>query len=85
MKKKINKRLIQSLLSESAFNPNEKTPFSIIVSMSNPDYAELKCLELIAEARSALSSGSLKTYHDKIQQAIGLLALARAQRGSLPS
>lgn len=81
-KKKITKRQIQSLLSESAFSPSEKTPFTIVVQMENPDYAELKAIELITEAR-LWPGGTI--YHDKIQQAIALLALARAQRGTLPS
>lgn len=81
-KKKVTKRQIQSLLSESAFSPSEKTPFSIVVQMEDPDYAELKAVELILEARA--HTGSCY-YNDRIQQAIGLLALARAQRGCLPS
>lgn len=84
-KRKVNKRQIQGLLSESAFSPSEKNPFSIVVEMDDPNYSELKSLELIQEARVAFKGGSLKTYHDKMQQAIGLLALARAQRGAIQS
>lgn len=80
-KQKVTKKAIHGILLESVFSPSEKTPFSAVVAMDDPNYAELKATELISEARESFKAGSLRTYHDKIQQAVGLLALARAQRG----
>lgn len=85
-KKPLTKKKIHSLLLESLFNPNEKTPFSLVIQMNSPDYCELKATELIAEARNGLTRlGSTPEYHNKMEQAIALLALARAQRGTVQS
>jgi hypothetical protein len=84
MKAKVTKKAIHSILLESLFNPNDKSPFSFVVGMNDPGYSERKATELISEAQAAFEAGSLRTYHDKLQQAVGLLALARAQRGPVP-
>jgi hypothetical protein len=81
MKKRVTKKAIHGILLESVFNPSDNSPFSTVVAMDDPNYAELKATELISEARQSFKAGSLRTYHDKLQQAVGLLALARAQRG----
>jgi hypothetical protein len=85
MKSRVTKKQIHSLLLESVFTPSEKTPFSVVVQMDDPGYCELKATELIAEAREAHKAGYVHSYHDKMQQATSLLALARAQRGPAQS
>lgn len=52
--------------------------FSLVVSMNNSEYYELRSLELIQEAQLCAKAGKFLDYHDKIKQAISLLALARA-------
>ncbi len=80
---KITKKAIRETLAESVFNPSEKNPFSVVVALSDPSYAELKAIELITDARAYFKAGAVVTYHDIMQQVIGLLALARVQRGSV--
>ncbi len=80
--RKINKTELKKTINESVFDPNAKTPLSVIVQMDNPQYGELRAIELINEAQVAINTGSLQTYHDKITQAIALLGLARVQRGT---
>jgi hypothetical protein len=83
VERKMTKTDIKGILNESVFDPKSHTPFAI--AMDDPNYAEIKAQELIQEARIAYKEGSLKTYHDKIAQAIASLAFARAKRGKIPS
>lgn len=52
----------------------------LVAGMHNPSYMEMKAVELIMEAGQAVAT-DLVSYHDKLKQAITLLALARAERG----
>jgi hypothetical protein len=60
---------------------------SVIVNQNNPDYFELRAIEMIDEARLSLGVGpekndlQMQQYHLKMTQAISLLGLARASRG----
>lgn len=81
--RKITKTDVKKVLAESAFDPKSHTPFAI--AMDDPNYAEIKAMELIQEGRIAFKEGSSKTYHDKIAQAIACLAFARAKRGKIPT
>lgn len=82
---------LKELLRQSAFDPRADGPFAIVVDVAtaNPRYAEDKAKELIAQAQACLdrktlnpaeATKNLSNYHDFMQQAIGLLALARALR-----
>lgn len=83
MKKRVlSKTLVKEILNESAFEPKERTPFKIVISMENPGYCELKAVELINEAQMASNAEQSEDYHNKITQAIALLALARFYRGA---
>lgn len=62
---------------ESLFDPRTPGPMSIVVELNNPAYCEVKAIELIREAQSHPVD-----YHEKVTQAISLLALARLQRGA---
>lgn len=76
MRKKPGKKQLQKLLAESAFNPDLTGPLKIIADLRNPQYCEIRAIELIQEARLS----DMDHYHDKIKQAISLLVLARAER-----
>jgi hypothetical protein len=80
---KLSKKKIREILLESLFDPRDHTPFSFVVQQGNPIYAETKATELISEARAAYMQGSSRTYHEKMGQAIALLALARSHYGTL--
>lgn len=78
----IGKKAIQKILSESVFNPKDNTPFSVVVNLGDPSYAELRATECISDARFAIKNGNYQMYIDKIGQAISLLAVARALRAN---
>lgn len=59
---------------ESLFIPSEKSPVSVVLKMGNPDYCELKVVELLNE----ITNCNQEQYHIKMAQAISLLAMARA-------
>jgi hypothetical protein len=48
------------------------------IALENPRYAEDRAIELVREAQSAGPGSGF--YHDTINRAIGMLALARAVR-----
>lgn len=91
---RITKKKIQSVLRESDFDPRSvaRTPLTVVVSLDDPGYSEMKAVELIHEARTIQKEvvagyrrdtpESQKEYHDKVTMAISLLALARSQRGT---
>ncbi len=83
---------VKQTLSESAFDPRGKTPMSVVATMNNPGYSEMKAIELIHEATVIGVEGEregskekMDLYHGKMSQAISLLALARLQRGTVQS
>lgn len=72
---------LKKLLDESTFNPKNPGPMSVVVALNDPSYCETKAVELVMEAKKSLTGiPSLFIYHDKLIQAISLLALARAMR-----
>ena len=77
----LTKTLVQQLLKQSVFNPKDKTPFSVVISIASPEYCEMKAIELISEAQISVREAVGSDYHDKITQAISLLTLARFYRG----
>ena len=88
-RKSLGKKLIATVLSESAFQPDDIGPMKIIADLHDPSYDEMRAIELIHEARVVINSDTdcalvreecQKAYHTKMTQAISLLALARAER-----
>ncbi len=75
MAKLISKRKQTQSLNESVIQ-GDKHPLSIIVSLNDPDFMEMRAVELIHEAREA---GPLR-YRETMKQAISLLNLARIMR-----
>ncbi len=76
-----SKTQVSKTLAESLFDPRAKSPMSVVVSFNDPTYCGRKATELIAEAEAAYSQGQVTDYHERVTQAISLLALARLQRG----
>lgn len=70
-----SQRSLRETLMQSVFDPRAPGPMSIIVGLDNPQYGEIKAIELIREAQAHPTD-----YHEKVTQAISLLALARLQR-----
>lgn len=69
----VNITKLRKLLTESLFDPKKKTPMSVVVSMDNPTYCEMKAIELLHEITPQTAQANLK-------QAISLLGLSRALR-----
>ncbi len=81
-KRKITKTLLSSLLSESSFDPKATGPFSVIIEehSKDPVYLENRAKEMVGEAQHAAKANDFVVYHEKMQKAIALIALARAAR-----
>lgn len=54
-KLKVTKKRLQQLLAESSFSPSEAGPLRVIVEQGNADYYEVRAMELVAEARLAVT------------------------------
>lgn len=72
---------IRKVLMSCLFDPRaEQTPFNSIAVISGPDYLHNRAVEFIREAVDAFDiNGDTETYHNRMQLAIGLLALAKAK------
>ncbi len=80
-------RDIRKVLGQAIFNPRSPIgPIKIIMDQRNPNYYEMRAAEFITEARNALGENpsptnqQLEIYHDKLNKAMSLLALARLLR-----
>lgn len=88
-KPKVSRKSLLSILNEAAFDPRADGPLSIVVALNDPSYCEMKAIELITEARQVINkyavplSETFIHYHNRMTQAMGLLALARFQRGQI--
>ena len=85
-------KMMKTILNESVFNPDIQGPLKIVFDVADPRYYELRALELIQEARQCINRIKMYnpdhivdpvreleyTYHEKLKQAISLLAMARA-------
>lgn len=77
---------IKKILQQSAFDPRIAGPMSVILSQNDPRYFELRAIELITEAQNCLGMSpapndvQTQQYQMRMQQAIGLLALAMSKR-----
>ena len=73
--------LIRKMLKEAAFNPKESGPMKVLADMQDPHYYEVKAIELIMEAKAIRMHQKWwrnnTRYHEALNQAIQLLALAR--------
>jgi hypothetical protein len=56
---------------------------SIVVGLQDPGYCESKAIELISEAKLLAKVLRWGEYHEKVSQAISLLALCKVQRADL--
>lgn len=72
---------VRKVLMSCLFDPRaEQTPFHNIAMTAGPDYLHNRAMELIKEGVEAFDiNGDTETYHDRMQLAIGLLALAKAE------
>jgi len=74
---------------ESAFDPRQAGPMAPIVEQQDAHFYTLRAKEMISEAELSLGTGptptnlQLQQYILKINQAIGLLVLARVIRGGV--
>src|SRR5262245_12741060 len=80
---------IRQVLGESAFSPREPVGIiRVIMQQANPNYYEMRAIELITEGQQSISvppggtptDHQLSIYNDKMSKAISLLALARVVR-----
>lgn len=80
---------------EALFDPREKSPLQVVVSLNDPDYCETKAIEMISEAKLVLIHAQphpieaadtevqaklMEEYKEKIVRAMSLLALSMVQR-----
>lgn len=81
-KKQLTKTMIGKFLRESAFNPKDLGPLKVVIEnhSEDPNYLEDRAREMIADAQLAAKTGQLPAYHEKMQKAITLAAVARGVR-----
>ena len=80
-KKPVNQKMIREIQKAVYFNPTEPGPMKILVEMDNPEYYELRAVEMIREAQelrknSPLTAKTLELYDEKLILAIRLIILA---------
>ena len=78
MKLRVTKKTIQKLLSESVYTPGLPGPMQFVSENASPDYCETRAMELVGEAKISTP----EDYHTRMKQAVSLLILARALRGT---
>jgi hypothetical protein len=73
---------VKQVLRDSQFDPRQAGPMKFVVESNDPTYCTRKATELIGQADLAYGQGQVTDYHERLAQAISLLALARLQRGT---
>ena len=81
-----SKTRLAAILRESVFDPRKDGPLKIVAENSSITYLELRAIEMIEQAQADAEDDRLipeqrkQEYHNKLTQAVSLLALARARR-----
>lgn len=74
---------LKKILLESLFDPRKPIgTIKIIMEVNDPNYYEMRAIEMIGEAKSILHTpfGSINDYNERITKAISLLGLAKLIR-----
>lgn len=77
----VSKTRISKYLSSCAFDPKSPGPLSAAIKLQNPNYLELKAVELIQQAR--MFPFDQDFYESNIRQAIQLLSYAGAEHEAI--
>lgn len=80
-RKHITLNEIRNALKDSAFNPNEKHPLSVIADVRNTQYYVRRAMEMLNVVLEEQISpcGEIGVIQDQLRDAISLLALARVE------